>query len=171
MWISLLTLCLLAASGAAGAQTLQDIERLDAAVVEAWQKTPLTIRRAVFVAERAQGFGQFVERKSNVFKANEKLVAYVEPVGYGWKPVGDGSFQFGFNVDFLVKSPGGKILAGEENFAKLVETIRAQNREFMLTLTMSVSGADPGDYILEYKLRDVASDKSAVVNLPFTIAK
>ena len=35
MWISLLTLCLLAASGAAGAQTLQDIERLDAAVVEA----------------------------------------------------------------------------------------------------------------------------------------
>jgi hypothetical protein len=41
----------------------------------------------------------------------------------------------------------------------------------MVTLTMNVSGAPAGDYVLEYKLRDLASDKSAVINLPFQIEK
>ena len=169
--ILLVILTLLAVASAARAQSLEEVDRREAAVAEAWQKTPLTFRRAVFVAERPKGFGQFVERKSNVFKPGEKLVAYVEPVGYGWKDIGDGHVEFGFDVDFLVKSSDGKILTGQENFAKLAETSQRRNREFMVTLTMSVSGAPAGDYVLEYKLRDIASDKSAVIDLPFTIEK
>ena len=88
-----------AAGGAARAQSLEEIDRREAAVVEAWQKTPLTFRHAVFVSGRPKGFGQFVERKSNVFKPGEKLVAYVEPVGYGWKDIGDGHVEFGFDVE------------------------------------------------------------------------
>ena len=149
----------------------EEIDRREAAIVDAWQKTPLTVRKAVFVAERPHGFGQFVERGSNVFKPGEKLVAYVEPVGYGWKEGGNGTVQFGFDVDFLIKSSDGKILTGQENFAKLAETSQRRNREFMVTLTMSVSGAPAGDYVLEYKLRDIASEKSMVIDLPFTIAK
>ena len=117
------------------------------------------------------GFGQFVERKSNVFKPGEKLIAYLEPVGYGWKEAGDGKYQFGFDVDFLIKQPDGKILAGQENFAKLAETSQRRNREFMVTLTMNVSGAPPGDYVLGYKLRDIAAGKSTVIDLPFKIAQ
>jgi hypothetical protein len=164
-------LVLLAVAGTSRAQSLQEIDRRDAAVVEAWQKTPLTIRRAVFVSEHPDGFGEFVARTSNVFKPGEKLVAYVEPVGYAWKENGKDSFDFGFNVDFLIKSPDGKIIAGQEDFAKLKQTSHARNREFMLTLTMSLDGARPADYILEYKLRDIASDKSAIVSLPFKIAE
>jgi len=41
----------------------------------------------------------------------------------------------------------------------------------MLTLTLDVSGADPGDYVLEYKLRDIASAKFTSFELPFNIAK
>jgi hypothetical protein len=167
----LLVLALLVAASASRAQSLQEIDRREAAVVEAWEKTPLTMRRVVFVAEPPAGFGQFVERKSNIFKPGEKLVAYAEPVGYGWKESGKGSFEFGFNVDFLVKTREGKVLAGQENFAKLTEMSRARNREFMVTLTMNVTGAPPGDYVLEYKLRDLASDKSTVIDLPFKIAE
>ena len=166
-----LMLAFLAAAGASRAQTLQEIDRLDAAVVEAWLKTPLTIRRAVFVAEHPEGFGEFVARTSNVFKPGEKLVAYVEPVGYGWKANGKDSFDFGFDVDFLIKSPDGKIVAGQENFAKLRQTSHARNREFMLTLTMSLDGAPAADYVLEYKLRDITGNKSAIVTLPFKIAE
>jgi len=160
-----------AAAAQSQAQSLAEIDRREAAVIEAWQKTPLTARCAVFVSKHPDGFGQFAERKSNVFKPGEKLVAYVEPVGYGWRNAGDGAFQFGFDVDFLIKSRDGKILAGQENFAKLAETSQRRNREFNMTLTMSVDGARPGDYVLEYKLRDIASDKSAVIELPFTIAE
>src|SRR4051812_32600582 len=112
------------------------------------------MRRALFVAKKAQGSGQFEERSSNVFKAGEPLVAYAEPVGYGWKDVGNGMFEFGFAVDFLIKSPDGKILAGQQDFAKLAERSRTRNLEFMGTLTLNGTGAPPGDYVVEYKLRD-----------------
>src|SRR5262245_19571021 len=120
---------LLLLAGGAHAQSLQEVEKRDAAVIEAWDKTPLTVRRAVFVSEHPKGFGQYVERKSKVFPAGEKLVAYVEPVGYGWKLAGDGGFEFGFAVDFLIKTPDGKVLAGQEDFAKLSEASRSRNRE------------------------------------------
>lgn len=167
----ILLLCLLSLSAAAYAQSMQEIDKREAAVLEAWRQTPLAVRRAVFETDRAEGFGQYRERSSNVFKPGEKLIAYIEPVGYGWKETSPGTYEFGFEVDFLIKSPDGKLLAGQENFARLVLSSHARNREFMLNLTMNVGGAPPGDYVLEFKLRDVAGDKSTVVQLPFKIAK
>jgi hypothetical protein len=153
------------------AQTLEEIDKRDAAVADAWQKTPLTIRRALFISKSDGGFGMYEPRASNVFPASEKLVAYVEPVGYGWKDVGDGWVEFGFVADFLIKAPDGKVLTGKENFATLVKKSRYRNREFDLVLNLSVADAPPGDYVLEYKLRDVATDKSTSFDMPFKISK
>ena len=161
---------LLTAAEAAQAQNLAEIDRREAAVIEAWDATPLTIRRAVFVSEHPEGFGQYVARPSNVFKPGEKLVAYAEPVGYGWKSVANGEYQFGFKVDFLIKSPDGKVLGGQQDFADLSKTSHARNREFMIVLTLNIKDAPPGDYVVEYKLRDVSSDKATTFNLPFKIA-
>ena len=57
------------------------------------------------------------------------------------------------------------------DFSKLALTSHAKNHEFMVTLTLDLTGADPGDYIASYTLRDIASDKSTVINLPFSIVK
>src|SRR4051794_7080448 len=115
-----ISLLLLVGSMTAGyGQSLQEVENAQAALIAAWEKTPLTMRRALFVAKKAQGFGQFEERSSNVFKAGEPLVAYAEPVGYGWEDVGNGLFGFGFAGGFLVKAPGGKIFGGEPGFFPL----------------------------------------------------
>ncbi len=157
-------------AGAAGAQSLQDIERREAAVIEAWEKAPLSIRRAAFVSDRPKGFGQYEKRANDVFKPGEKLVVYAEPVGYGWNEVGTGTYEFGFSVDFLIKSPDGKVLAGQQDFAKLAEQSHTRNREFMLTLTLNVTGAPPGDYVVEYKLRDITGKKTTSFELPFKIA-
>ena len=161
---------LLSSIGSGHSQSLQEVEKAQAALIAAWEKTPLSVRRAIFVAKKAQGFGQFEERSSNVFKG-EPLIAYAEPVGYGWKDVGNGMFEFGFAVDFLIKSPDGKILAGQQDFARLAERSHARNLEFMVTLTLNVAGAPPGDYVVEYKMRDIAGDKSTSFELPFKIAK
>ena len=160
----------LGAIGTARAQTIQEIDKRDAAVVEAWNKTPLSVQHVVFVSQHPDGFGQYVARADNVFKPGEKLVTYAEPVGYAWQDVGNGQYQFGFDVDFLIKTPDGKILAGQQDFAKVSETSHARNREFNLTLTMAVNGAGPGDYVLEYKLHDHGSDKVATFDQPFKIA-
>lgn len=159
------------ASGAARAQTLEEIDRREAAVIEAWNATALSVRKAFFVAQHPDGFGQYVERAGNVFKPGEKLVTYAEPVGYGWKDAGDGIFEFGLLVDFAVRSPTGEVLAGKEDFARLVERSHARNREFMVVLTLDVHDAPPGAYVLRYTLRDITGPKTVAFDLPFKIAR
>jgi len=158
-------------SAAPRAQTMEEIDKRDAAVVEAWNATALSVRRAFFVAQHPDGFGQYTTRGSNVFKPGEKLVAYAEPVGYGWKELGDGRYEFGFVVDFTVKTPDGDVLAGKDDFARLAEQSHTRNREFMVVLTLNVSGAPAGDYVLRYTLRDIAGPKMVSFDLPFRIAK
>src|ERR1700728_1790883 len=102
---TLVFVLLVSCAVAGNAQSLAEIDRREAAVVDAWVATPLAVRKALFVAEHPQGFGQYVERPTSVFKPGEKLVAYAEPIGYGWKDIGNGEYQFGFKVDFLIKSP------------------------------------------------------------------
>lgn len=157
--------------GVAQAQTLGEIDKREAAVVEAWNATPLTVRRAIFAGGHPNGFGQYVERANNVFKSGEKLVTYAEPVGYGWKDIGGGLYQFGFKVDFLVKTANGKVIGGQEDFADIALKSHARNREFDVLLNLNLSDIEPGDYVIEYKLRDIASSKSVSFSQPFKIVE
>ena len=49
-----------------------------------------------------------------------------------------------------------------------VSAVGAQSLQEMLTL--NVIGAQPGDYVVEYKLRDISGDKTTSFELPFKIA-
>ena len=168
--VILLICTILSVASAVEAQSLQEIDRRYASLLEAWEKTPLTVRRTLFVAGHPQGFGLYQERASNVFKPGEALVTYAEPVGYGAKDAGNGLLEFGFAVDFLIKSPDGQILTGQQDFARLTQQSHVRNLEFMLLLTLNVTGAPAGDYVVEYKLRDISGDKSTSFELPFKIA-
>jgi hypothetical protein len=90
-------------------------------------------------------------------------------VGFGWKSVDDSQFEFGFNVDLAVKTAAGKLVAEQANFAKLALTSRHRNREFMIYLTLHFNDAPAGDYLLDYKLHDLGTDKTTTLELPFTI--
>jgi hypothetical protein len=158
------------AAAAPNSISIKDIDALQLAVVDAWEKMPLVVRRAVFVTEKPPVIGAWSERPSNVFKAGDAMITYVEPVGYTWKPRGD-LFDFGLSADVVIKSPDGKILGGQENFAHVSFSNRIKLQEFMLNLTMSANGLEPGKYVLEYKLHDQGSDKVATFAQPFTIAE
>ena len=151
------------------AVTLDDIDELQQAVTDAWTEMPLTVRRAMFVTEKAPLLGAYSKRPTSVFKAGEKLLTYIEPVGYTWRKQGD-MFNFGAIVDFVIKGADGKILGGQENFAKLSLASRVKLQEFMINLTMSIDGITPGKYVLEYTLHDLGSEKTVVVDQPFEIA-
>jgi hypothetical protein len=164
-----LLLALLLSLAAAHAQSLEEIDKRQAALIEAWEKTPLTLRRALFIKGEPRGFGLYQERESGEFKRGEKVVVYAEPVGYGWKDAGKGMFELGFVVDFLIKSPSGDVLTGKENFMRIATESHTRNLEFMVVLTLNLSGAAAGDYIVEYKLHDIASDKTATFQMPFKL--
>lgn len=164
-------LAFIAVSGTTAAQTLGDIELAEEAVIAAWQRTSLTFRTAVIVDAPPEGFGIYQERAHNEFAPGEPVVIYAEPVGYAWHENPDGTYTFGFDVDLLLKKTDGAIVGGQENFQHLELTSRTRNREFMLTLTLTVDGAPPGDYVVEYTTRDIASEEAAVISLPFSIVE
>jgi hypothetical protein len=168
--LALLNLMLLVATASLRAQTLQDVDKQEAALDAAWEKTPLTVRKAFFVTKHPSAFGGYTQRSSDVFKPGEPLLAYIEPVGYGWKGNGNGVFDLSVSVDFLVKTEDGNIVGGKEDFQRLVLQSHVKNKELMLTLTLNVRGAPAGNYTVEYKLRDLVTEKTATVDLPFTIA-
>src|SRR5450631_2527342 len=111
------------------APDLATINALQDAVAEAWQKMPMTQRRAIFVSASPDSYGAFDERKSNIFKVGEKLITYVEPVGYTWTANQDGTYNYGVTADFVVKRPDGKIIAGQEKFLNFAKTSRVRNQE------------------------------------------
>ncbi len=152
------------------ANMLDEFEARQQAVVAAWEKGPLMQRRAVFVTAKPELYGAYEERKSNVFKPGEPLLTYVEPIGYTWKPVGNGEFQFGVVVDFVVKTKDGEILGGKEKLLTFVQKSRHKVQELMLNIALNVNGAPAGDYVVAYTIRDINGAKASTFEQPFKIA-
>ena len=150
-------------------QSLDEIEKREQAVREVWEKTPLTVRRALFVSEEPQGFGLYMPRSSAQFKAGEQMIVYAEPVGYAWKSLGDGQYEFGVRIDLVVKTVAGETVAEKEEFGDLVLKSRAKNLEFLVRLDVSLDGVPPGNYLLDFRLHDAESDKTGMIELPFSL--
>jgi hypothetical protein len=162
--------CMVLAASPATGQTLQDLQASKDAYLKAWEATPLTQKTVVFVTSKPTAYGAYDVRPNNIFKPNEPVLTYAEPVGYLWKTVAPGTYQFGLNIDFLIMSPDGKVLGGKENFMHYAQASHERNTELMLNLTLSVNGAPPGDYIVRYTVHDQNSNKVSTFQQPFKIA-
>ena len=86
-----------------------------------------------------------------------------------WKENGKGLFEFGFVVDFQIKSRDGEVLAEEENFMRIATESHRRNVEFFIVLKLNMGRAPPGEYVVTYKLHDIASDKTASFEMPFKL--
>jgi hypothetical protein len=131
-------------------------------------RAPLSLRRVQFIAEPPKGFGIYQPRGNNVFRAGEPLIIYAEPIGVGWKMEG-GLNRSLILVDFELRKPDGKILGGQKEFGRFEFTSREQNHEIMTHLTIRISGAPNGSYVIAATYRDQVADKSANLELPFEI--
>ncbi len=151
-------------------QSLDEIDKRDAAVREAWEKTPFSLRNAFLVAEAPQAFGAYTPRSPAPFKAGEQMIVYAEPVGFVWKSIEGAQYQFGFTVDLIVKTAAGKTILEKDNFGKMMFESRVRNRELFLKLTVDLTGADPGNYLLDFRVHDAEGEnKIATIELPITM--
>jgi hypothetical protein len=160
---------LLLASPPVAAQSLEALVAAEQTVATAWEATPLTFRKTVF-ATTIEAFGVYTEKEGTSFAPGEQIVVYAEPVGFGYKTNADGTYSFGLDFDLLVKKDG-EIIGGQEKFAHTELVSKAQNREFLVSLTLSLNEAPAGDYVLEYLAHDIASEETATISLPFTITE
>ena len=143
---------------------------MDEAKESIWKATPLTFRKALFVASDPQGFGIYDIRDSSSFKRSDPLIIYSEPQGYGYGRDGD-IYVIDLTLDFTIKSPDGKVVAEQKNFASLTLRSRVPNKEFMAKVTYDFSGLPAGDYEVTTAAKDKNSDKSGAFTLKFTLTE
>ncbi len=132
---------------------------------------PLTIAKAEFVDGVPTAYGIYKPRPKPVFKTGEPLITYVEPVGLSWKPTGDGKMQTNFTVDFELMDKKGDVLAAQKSFGNFSFVGFTRNQEIFTHLTLDITGAEPGDYVLRYTLNDTGSSRSVKMDQPFTLTR
>ncbi|APG84501.1 hypothetical protein [Sinorhizobium americanum] len=135
------------------------------------QTLPFAIGKALFVTAEPAGYAMYEPKQDSVFKPGETLLSYVEPVGLTWKDASaKGKLETHFTVDLDIVSPKGEVLATRKAFGDFTFTGYLRNQEIYATLTVDVSGAPAGDYVLRFRFNDINSGKSATVDQPFKIA-
>jgi hypothetical protein len=153
---------------AAAGQHLEAVETLRRAIGVLSAQGPLAVRRVQFIVDLPKGFGLYQPRPDNVFRPGEPLIVYAEPVGMGW--VKDGETNRALVLtDFEIRAPDGKVLGGQKEFGRFEFISREQNQEIMSHLTIRLTGAPPGRYVLVATYRDQVNGKSVNFELPFEI--
>jgi hypothetical protein len=153
------------------AATDKAIETIDAAralTAEALSSAPLGFRRILFVREVPEGFASYEPRADNIFTPDQPLIVYTEPIGVAWTKDGD-EFSTKLSVDFEIRSPDGKVLAGQRGFGEFALSAREPPLDFMTHIKLDVTGAGAGAYVLGLTMHDTKSGKSTTADLPFEI--
>ena len=115
---------------------------LDDIAAAVWERAPLTFRQAVWVNDRAAAFGNYTPRANTVFPAGAALIAYAEPVGFGWRRAGDG-WRTELIADVKITGSDGRPLFDQADFMKVDLASRVKNREVMVNFTFNARGAWP----------------------------
>jgi hypothetical protein len=144
------------------------IDNARAATIAALKAAPLGFRRVLFVADAPGGFAIYDPRSNNVFKPGEPLIVYTEPVGITWQQNGD-KVSSKLVVDFEVRSPDGQVLGGQKSFGEFALTAREPPIDYMAHVTINLTGASAGAYILGLTMHDTNSGKTTSADLPFEI--
>jgi hypothetical protein len=159
-----------AESEAKDGKHLDAYDTMRKATLGMWSAGPLLFRKALFVTASPDGFGIYDPRPDSVFKQGEKLIIYVEPVGFEWEPK-DGLNHARLVVDLVLKDGEGTVVGEQESFGTFTFDSREQNMEIMAALTIDFTEAPAGKYAAELKFNDKVGEKSASFELPFEIAE
>jgi len=139
------------------------------AVADFTMSLPFSVKKAIFVSQKPSAFGAYAERPDSKFPPGEPLVTYIELIGLTWKAIGDGKQQSNFSVDFEIADSKGEVLASQKGFGNFTFTGLVRNQEIFTNLTLDVTGAAPGDYLLRYTINDKVGGHFTTTEQPFTV--
>ena len=149
-------------------KTVEALEALDKAVDAIWRESPLAFREVLLV-NSSGGYGIYEERADRTFRPDEKMMIYVEPVGFGYGG-SSASATIDFKADLAIENTTGQVLGESRDIFSLSTPSQPGKREFSMTLTFGAPFLRPGDYKAVFTVRDENSDKSGSFEVPFSIA-
>ena len=145
------------------------LEKFRSAEEALWQAMPLGVQNVKQI-DTASGFGIYSERANHIYKPGEKIVLYMEPVGYGYGKDGLGNSLIALSVDITVVSAAGETLGTMEKVGRIQVASRSHNRELFFKLDLSLDGLPPGKYRCDFLMHDENSTKTAPFSTDIEIA-
>jgi hypothetical protein len=161
----------LALTPAASAQTVEALEAAEAATQAAWEQLPLTERTVTFVETSSTGYGIYDARETNVFKPGEPIISYVEPIGFGWKPIEGDKFEMGFAIDLVLKAEDGRVISDQKGYMQVKQESHERNREYSIDMALTFDNPAPGKYSVTYTIHDTSSDEQSSFVQAFEISE
>ena len=137
--------------------------------IEVWNKSPLKIVNMRFV-NKVDSVGMYEQRKTDVFKPEEKMLVYIRPVGYTLFKK-DGKYRFGVILSVALLNAKGEKIFERKGWGKFLWASYIPNTEMYLRVRMTFEGIRPGKYTLRIVLSDLFSDKVASGELPFVVSE
>ncbi|MBI2880497.1 MAG: hypothetical protein HYY21_02855 [Candidatus Tectomicrobia bacterium] len=158
------------ASDAISRNALEEaVPRLEEALRHISLRLPLRAQNAVYVKEGPKGYKMYQPREGSAFRPGEPILVYVEPVHYGLREVGEFR-EIDIRSDLRVMNAGGQVLFSKEGFGRFQLRTRGWNRELFITITVNLTGAPAGNYVLGIRLVDNVTGKNVDFTLPFTLS-
>lgn len=145
------------------------LEKFSSAQEALWQAMPLGVLNVKQV-DTASGFGIYSERANHIYKPGEKIVLYMEPVGYGYGKDGLGNSMIALSVDITIVSAAGETLGTMEKVGRVQIASRSHNRELFFKLDLSLDGLPAGKYRCNFVMHDENSSKTAPFSTDIEIA-
>ncbi|RWX78694.1 hypothetical protein EPK99_08860 [Neorhizobium lilium] len=161
----------IALSQTAHADAVDVLTKAETKTYEAWGKLPLTERAVTFITGPSQGYGMYQDKQSSIFKVGEKIITYVEPIGYSWKELPGDMYEMNFVSDLLFKTESGEVVTDQKGFAKNVLQSHNANMEFSMDFTLTLTGVPAGKYKLQYTIHDMSGNQTSVVEQDVTIVE
>lgn len=155
----------------ASAQTIEALQTAETASKAAWEQLPLTEKKVTFVKASSTGYGMYDARDNNIFKPGEPIISYVEPVGFGWKPVDGGKYEIGFVIDLALKTSDGTLVSDQKGFMSVKQESHEQNQEYSIDMTLTLESAPPGNYTVTYTLHDTSSEEVSSFDQDFVVSQ
>lgn len=152
----------------AAGKTAEALQALDKAVDAIWRGSPLAFRKVALV-DSFGGYGIYDERADTTFRPDDKMMIYVEPVGFGYGGSAAAT-TIGFDADLAIRNATGQVIVEREGLMSLSTQSAPNRREFAMNLSFGVPFVRPGEYTAVFTLHDQNSDKSGSFEIPFTIA-
>lgn len=150
-------------------QHAQAIDALEGALAAVREAAPLTIESFMLVGREAKQFGDFAPRTNTKFAADEPILFYMEPKNLVYGRLG-AQYVPSFEVDLEIIDASGESVASKEAFGSFRLPSMSPVQDLFLNLSVSLTGAPPGDYIIRLTVRDLNSTKKASVEQKVTMA-
>ena len=117
-----------------------------------------------YVVSDPSGYGSYQPLKSLVFKPNQTLILYIEPIDFVYKDIIYKNYTrnlMNFSTDILISDANSSLISKTENI-HIGELISFhKNKEVFLTIKLKFPSSFPeGKYFIQYFINDEISGKS-----------